>query len=50
MTSDDIILAILILIAVIATVKYTRADTFSWHLFWPSALASIALQRGWPGG
>lgn len=30
-----------ILVAVIATVKYTRAGAFSWHLFWPFALASI---------
>ncbi len=30
-----------ILVAVIATVKYYRAGAFSWHLFWPFALASI---------
>lgn len=30
-----------ILVSVIATVKYTRVGAFSWHLFWPFALASI---------
>jgi len=30
-----------ILVAVIATAKYYRAGAFSWHLFWPFALASI---------
>ena len=30
-----------ILVAVIATTKYYRAGAFSWHLFWPFALASI---------
>ena len=29
-----------ILVAVIAAVKYCRAGAFSWHLFWPFALAS----------
>lgn len=30
-----------ILVAVIATAKYYRVGAFSWHLFWPFALASI---------
>lgn len=30
-----------ILVAVIATTKYTRVGAFSWHLFWPFALASM---------
>lgn len=30
-----------ILVAVIATTKYYRVGAFSWHLFWPFALASI---------
>lgn len=30
-----------ILVAIIATIKYYRAGAFSWHLFWPFALASI---------
>lgn len=34
-------LALNILVAVIATAKYYRVGAFSWHLFWPFALASI---------
>lgn len=30
-----------ILVAIVATAKYYRAGAFSWHLFWPFALASI---------
>ena len=30
-----------ILVAVIATVKYYRVGAFSWHLFWPLAIASV---------
>ncbi len=30
-----------ILVAVIATAKYCRVGAFSWHLFWPFALASV---------
>lgn len=30
-----------ILVAIIATAKYYRVRAFSWHLFWPFALASI---------
>lgn len=30
-----------ILVAIIATAKYCRVGAFSWHLFWPFALASI---------
>lgn len=30
-----------ILVAIIATAKYYRVEAFSWHLFWPFALASI---------
>lgn len=30
-----------ILVAVIASIKYYRVGAFSWHLFWPFALASI---------
>ncbi len=30
-----------ILVAVIATTKYYRVGAFSWHLFWPFALASV---------
>lgn len=30
-----------ILVAIIATAKYYRVGAFSWHLFWPFALASI---------
>lgn len=30
-----------ILVAVIATTRYYRAGAFSWHLFWPLALASV---------
>lgn len=30
-----------ILVAVIATAKFYRVGAFSWHLFWPFALASI---------
>jgi len=32
-----------ILVAVIATTKYCRVGAYSWHLFWPFALASIPL-------
>jgi len=34
-------LALNILVALIATTKYCRAGAFSWHLFWPLALASV---------
>lgn len=30
-------------VAVIATIKYTRAGCFSWPLFWPFALAAVPL-------
>lgn len=30
-----------ILVAIIATAKYYRVGAFSWHLFWPFALASV---------
>jgi len=30
-----------ILVAVIATFRYYRAGAFSWHLFWPFAIASV---------
>lgn len=30
-----------ILVAIIATAKYYRVGAFSWHLFWPLALASV---------
>jgi len=30
-----------IFVAVIAVVKYVRAGRFSWHIFWPFAIASI---------
>ncbi len=33
-------LALNILVAVIATTKYYRVGAFSWHLFWPFAIAS----------
>ena len=32
-----------ILVAIIATTKYYRVGAFSWHLFWPFALASMPL-------
>jgi len=34
-------LSLNVLVATIATVKYLRADCFSWPLFWPFALVSI---------
>lgn len=30
-----------ILVALVATVKYYRVGAFSWHLFWPFAIASV---------
>lgn len=30
-----------ILVALIATLKYYKAGAFSWHIFWPFALASV---------
>src|SRR5436305_626771 len=44
-------LALNILVAAVATIKFYRAGLFRWQLFWPFAVASIpaALIGGWIG-
>jgi hypothetical protein len=40
-TMKPVALSLNVLVASIATIKFYRADAFSWNLFWPLAIASI---------